>query len=118
MEKQTQNIQTHLFGKPLAITTFDNTLIGKPSIVQIETRVASVATDEVICTITDNNIEKAKSKADLIMKAVNSFDEMKDALQKISDMCDSSGAEQGGMITSPKFLNKLVKHALAKAEGK
>lgn len=44
--------------------------------------------------------------------------EMKATLQKISDMCDNSGAEQGGMITSPKFLNKLVKEALAKTEQK
>ena len=66
-----ENNQTHLFGKPLAITIFDNTLMKKPSYVQIETRVATVAVEEIICTIKDDDVEKAKYKAERIMKAVN-----------------------------------------------
>lgn len=72
-----QQTQEHLFGKPLATTVFDNTLIGQPSTVQLETRIAAVATEEVVCIVKDKDVKKAKEKADKISTAVNEYPALK-----------------------------------------
>lgn len=71
-----KSTKAHLFGKPLAITIFDNTLVKKPSIVQIETRIATIATDEIICTVKDDDLVKATTKANLIAKVLNVHNEL------------------------------------------
>jgi len=85
---QPTNTQSHLFGKPLAITICDNTLIGEMSRVHLETRVANIATEEVICTVKDADVKKAESKARLILTAVNEYPSLKKKAEMHSSFID------------------------------
>jgi predicted signal transduction protein with EAL and GGDEF domain len=78
-----------------------------------------IGTDEIsICIMADGEIEDEKADAELIIRAVNSFEAMREALKELLKHAEWSGTPRGYEAKDFEPMFERAESALALAEGK